>query len=227
MSSSTSSSLYHTLGVRTTATRDEIKKAYRIKALETHPDKLDPGVSERAKDRARARFQRVHEAFQILNDPEKRQAYDKEHLRSSTSRRPEKPLDRNVTTCEEDSGKVESKQERPRVDHPPRPRIAPTTRQPRPQSQVPTASELHSIPVSTSDRTTAPSARGREPQVQELPMVPQLINEAEKYEEFVDSILKAVVAANPEWEERKRKVMQLKMERESRNNTPQQALRSQ
>ncbi|KAJ7576893.1 hypothetical protein C8J56DRAFT_1061608 [Mycena floridula] len=84
-------SLYDVLCIDPEATNDEVRKAYKHKALETHPDKLDPGASEEQKYEAEARFRevksllstsglsdilQVHEAFLVLSDHHQRQAYD-------------------------------------------------------------------------------------------------------------------------------------------------------
>jgi len=61
---------YATLGVPRTATQDEIKKAYRKLARKFHPD-----VSKEPD--AEARFKEVGEAYNVLNEPETRAAYDK------------------------------------------------------------------------------------------------------------------------------------------------------
>jgi len=60
---------YEILGVKKDAGVDEIKKAYRKKAHEFHPDKGGGPESE-------AKFKEANEAYQILSDPEKRKAYD-------------------------------------------------------------------------------------------------------------------------------------------------------
>ncbi len=60
---------YKILGVERDATQDDIKRAYRQLARKFHPDiNKDPG--------AEAQFKEVGEAYEALNDPEKRAAYD-------------------------------------------------------------------------------------------------------------------------------------------------------
>jgi molecular chaperone DnaJ len=61
---------YDILGVSSTATPEEIKKAYRTLALKHHPDR-NPGVRE-----AEERFKELAGAYEILSDPEKRREYD-------------------------------------------------------------------------------------------------------------------------------------------------------
>lgn len=69
-------SLYDILGVKQDASPDSVRKAYKRKALQTHPDKLPPNVTNAQKKYAEERFREVCAAFDILNDPAKRRVYD-------------------------------------------------------------------------------------------------------------------------------------------------------
>jgi molecular chaperone DnaJ len=62
---------YEVLGVARTASGEEISASYRRLAIQNHPDK-NPGDEE-----AIARFKEAAEAFEVLNDAEKRSRYDK------------------------------------------------------------------------------------------------------------------------------------------------------
>ncbi|WNJ21234.1 molecular chaperone DnaJ [Pontibacter sp. G13] len=62
---------YEVLGVSKTATKEEMKKAYRKKALQYHPDR-NPGDQE-----AEDKFKEAAEAYEVLSDDQKRGAYDR------------------------------------------------------------------------------------------------------------------------------------------------------
>ena len=61
---------YETLGISKGASEADIKKAFRSKAKEHHPDK-NAGSSK-----AEEEFKAVNEAYDVLKDPNKKAAYD-------------------------------------------------------------------------------------------------------------------------------------------------------
>lgn len=61
---------YKMLGVDKSATKDEIKKAYRKLALKYHPDR------NKDNKQAEEKFKQISEAYAVLSDPEKKQQYD-------------------------------------------------------------------------------------------------------------------------------------------------------
>uniref|UniRef100_A0A7N4NYZ8 DnaJ heat shock protein family (Hsp40) member B2 n=1 Tax=Sarcophilus harrisii TaxID=9305 RepID=A0A7N4NYZ8_SARHA len=65
-------SYYEILGVPSNASPDDIKKAYRKKALQWHPDKNPDN-----KEFAEQKFKEVAEAYEVLSDEHKRNLYDR------------------------------------------------------------------------------------------------------------------------------------------------------
>lgn len=71
MSATVKRDYYEVLGVNRNATSDELKKAYRKLALQYHPDRNsnDPTAEEK--------FKEATEAYEVLSDSKKREAYDR------------------------------------------------------------------------------------------------------------------------------------------------------
>lgn len=71
---------YTILQISTTASQEEIKKAYRRLSRKYHPDN--------AGEESRDLFEKVQEAYAVLGDEEKRNAYDQRQTQCSTDERP-------------------------------------------------------------------------------------------------------------------------------------------
>jgi len=64
-----SKNYYEILELEENATQDDIKKAYRRLAIKWHPDK-------NSEPQAQEKFKEIAEAYEVLNDPDKRRRYD-------------------------------------------------------------------------------------------------------------------------------------------------------
>jgi DnaJ-class molecular chaperone len=88
---------YKTLGVAPNASQDDIRKAYRKAAKETHPD-LNPGKPE-----AEKRFKEISAAYDIIGDADKRKRYDAGEIdETGAERQPERHFYREYAEAEPD-----------------------------------------------------------------------------------------------------------------------------
>jgi molecular chaperone DnaJ len=67
---------YEVLGVSKDASAEELKKAFRRKAAEVHPDRHQH-LDEAGRKAMEERFKELGEAYSVLSDPEKRARYDR------------------------------------------------------------------------------------------------------------------------------------------------------
>lgn len=86
---------YETLGVAANASQDDIRKAYRKAAKESHPD-LNPGKPE-----AEKRFRDITTAYDIISDADKRKRYDAGEIdETGAERQPERHFYREYAETE-------------------------------------------------------------------------------------------------------------------------------
>ncbi len=62
---------YGVLGIKRTASQEEVRHAYRQLAMKLHPDQTGRSDSDR--------FREIQQAYEVLGDPDSRQAYDRTH----------------------------------------------------------------------------------------------------------------------------------------------------
>ena len=88
------STFYDILGIKKTATEEEIKRAFRKLAVQYHPDK-NPGNLH-----AEEKFKSINQAYQILSDPIKKRAYDQrlEYIEFSIRNQAARRQQRNTAT---------------------------------------------------------------------------------------------------------------------------------
>jgi DnaJ-class molecular chaperone len=68
---------YSILGINSSATQDEIKRAYKKLAMQYHPDR-NAGFQEESEKK----MKEINEAYNTLSDSEKREMYDYEYYES-------------------------------------------------------------------------------------------------------------------------------------------------
>ncbi|KAL6184303.1 hypothetical protein ACLB2K_045706 [Fragaria x ananassa] len=77
---------YKILEVDRNASPNELRTSYKSLVMVWHPDKH---LQEKTRAEAETKFKKINEAYQILNDPEKRQKYDRHHANIANSKRTE------------------------------------------------------------------------------------------------------------------------------------------
>lgn len=87
---------YEILGVASTASTDDIQKAYRKLAKRLHPD-LNPGNPE-----AEEKFKEVAQAYDLVGDAEKRRRFDNGEIDAAGAERPRQNYYRDYATSERD-----------------------------------------------------------------------------------------------------------------------------
>ncbi|KAG1907683.1 uncharacterized protein F5891DRAFT_1219780 [Suillus fuscotomentosus] len=111
--------LYDVLAIATTASTDDVRRAYKQKALETHPDKLEPTCIGARAPGCRGKVQKcmgglslVCEAFEVLSDPVKKKAYDDRiQLAQKNKKHWDEQHDKRVKTREEWARQVKERSE--------------------------------------------------------------------------------------------------------------------
>ena len=79
---------YEALEIPQEATLEEVRRAYRAKAMALHPDRLQ-GVADEVRNLAEEKLKQVNRANEVLSDPDKKRKYDEEWLRRFSPPRPE------------------------------------------------------------------------------------------------------------------------------------------
>lgn len=86
---------YKVLGVPRTATQNEIRKAYRKRAKDLHPD-LNPGDQQ-----VETQFKELSAAYRLLNDPEQRARFDRGEVDASGAERPDQRFYRHYADADQ------------------------------------------------------------------------------------------------------------------------------
>lgn len=76
-----SMNFYDILGIKQTSSQEEVKAAFRAKALQYHPDR-NPDNKQ-----AEETFKKINAAYEVLNDPQKRSRYDQQQNQTNTFHR--------------------------------------------------------------------------------------------------------------------------------------------
>ncbi|KAF8661261.1 hypothetical protein AX16_001364 [Volvariella volvacea WC 439] len=210
------SSLYEILGVTNAASPEEIRRAYRRRILETHPDKVSATASARAKELALNEFQKVQQAYEVLSDPSQRRTYDHDRKRYLTSTHLQRA---QLTRQPPSTSMIRTK--------PPEQRKAGLPKIERKVEAFKIGQRAETWKTVRQETLGIDTSKAYEAQVvqREMRIVkeekPKEIARKERYDELVENMLQSFVQATPEWEERRRKVIERRLEQERRRATQQ------
>lgn len=88
---------YDLLQVETSATADDVRRAFHAFAAKFHPDRF-AGAALEKRERAAQIYRRGAEAYRVLLDPEQRRVYDAQRARGKLRLDPEETTDRGAPT---------------------------------------------------------------------------------------------------------------------------------
>ncbi|KAF7724823.1 hypothetical protein EC973_000708 [Apophysomyces ossiformis] len=108
---------YSILEVPETATLDEIRQAYKKQALLHHPDRLPENATSQERVESTRKFQVIADAYYILGDRSRREAYDQSRRRQGVSTGPAMP-NSSETQAHHIFSNVFEELLRPEVEHP-------------------------------------------------------------------------------------------------------------
>ncbi|KXN86567.1 Chaperone protein DnaJ [Leucoagaricus sp. SymC.cos] len=222
-------SLYDILGISKSASPDEVRKAYRKKALETHPDRLGPDASAASRRAAEAQFHLIHNAFETLSDSHRRKAYDawgskvdpKASMEESAKRKEDRNAWANNLKAEYERRKVSRSYTAPPLSSPSsmpqQPRYPSMLYQPM-RPSVP----YQPKPLSTANRQsraaapTTSKSKQQPPRPQEPPTPISPDGALSDQEEKIIAEMLQEIRAHlpPDYEERRRRALQKKADRE-------------
>ncbi|XP_006461958.1 hypothetical protein AGABI2DRAFT_118809 [Agaricus bisporus var. bisporus H97] len=212
-------SLYDILGVDKSASSDEVRKAYRKKVLQTHPDRLGLHLSAADRRAAETQFHLIQNAFETLSDPHRRKAYDAWGNKADPKVSKEELTKRRAERDAWASRLAEGYERRRNQAVPPI--FIPTPRSPNAQSSTSNSRPSTYAPPETRNNQFPPTPQATSSSEIRNKPSPIVRREAtgplsDEEEDLIAEMLQEIRAQlPPEYEERRRKALQKKAERET------------